>query len=163
MRRPDGNVMYTMRDENLFEQAVGSRGRSAGQWAIWEAVYGPVAADGYPQPVWDPFTGVIDRTVASYWREHYDLTDYLKRNWRTLGPKLSGRLHLAVGAADSFYLEEAVYLLQAFLDSADPPANASFEYGARKPHCWTGYSRERPGEDLSQAEFVRIVGEYLKR
>jgi hypothetical protein len=75
-----------------------------------------------------------------------------------------GRLHVTVGAADSFYLEEAVYLLQAVLDSAtDPPANATFEYGARKPHCWTGYSRERPGEDLSQAEFVRIAGEYLKR
>jgi hypothetical protein len=164
MRRPDGNVMYTMRDENRFEQAVGARGRSAGQWAIWEAVYGPVAADGYPKPIWDPLTGTIDREVASYWKEHYDLTDYLKRNWSTLGPKLTGQLHVAVGAADSFYLEEAVYLLQEMLDAAtNPPANASFEYGARKPHCWIGSSRERPGEDLSQAEFVRIVGKYLER
>jgi len=164
MRRPDGNVMYTMRDENLFEQTVGTRGRSAGQWAIWGAVFGPVADDGYPRPIWDPFSGVIDRETASYWQQHYDLTDYLRRNWGTLGPMLSGRLHVAVGAADSYYLEEAAHLLQQFLDSTgDPPADATFEYGARQPHCWIGYSREQPGQDLGQAEFVQIVGDYFNR
>ena len=163
MRRPDGNIMYSMRDENLFEHAVGTRARSAGQWAIWEAVYGPPAEDGYPRPLWDPLTGEIDPATATYWQQHYDLTDYLRRNWSTLGPKLSGRLHVAVGAADSYYLDDAVYLLQQFLDStSELPARATFEYGARKPHCWIGYSREQPGQDLGQPEFVRIIGEYLK-
>jgi hypothetical protein len=164
MRRADGNVLYTMRDEHRFELAVGSRGRSAGQWAIWEAAYGPVADDGYPRPIWDPVTGAIDRAVAEYWRQNYDLTEHLRRHWQTLGPKLAGEIHVAVGDMDSFYLEQATYLLQDMLDSmTDPPANASFEYGRRKPHCWTGYSRERPGEDLTSAEFVRIIGRYLRR
>jgi hypothetical protein len=163
MRRPDGNVLYTMRDENRFELAVGNRSRSAGQWAIWEAVYGPVGPDGYPQPIWDPHTGAIDREVAEYWRSHYDLTAHLRRSWPVLGPKLRGEIHVAVGDMDNYYLELATYLLQEFLDSADPPADATFEYGRRQPHCWIGHSRERPGEQLSNSEFVRIVGEYLQR
>jgi hypothetical protein len=81
-----------------------------------------------------------------------------------LGPKLAGEIHVAVGDMDSFYLELAVYLLQETLDSmTDPPARATFEYGRRKPHCWIGHSRERPGQDLTNAEFVRVIGEYLRR
>src|SRR5688500_16129765 len=109
-RRADGNVQYTMRDENRFERAVGTRGRSAGQWAIWEAVYGPVDTDGYPRAIWDPVSGKIDRETANYWKEHFDITEYLRRNWTAVGPKLQGKLHVAVGDADSYYLEEAVYL-----------------------------------------------------
>ena len=161
-RRPDGNVQYTMRDENRFELAVGTRGRSAGQWAIWEATFGSVAADGYPQAIWDPMTGAIDKKVAAYWKEHFDLTDYLRRNWPVLGPKLQGKLHIAVGDADSYYLEQGVYLLEDFLKTTtSPKSDATFEYGKRKPHCWIGYSRDNPGTDLSQAEFVRILGDYL--
>src|SRR5690606_11705336 len=96
-RTVDGNVDYTIADENAFERTVGPNSRSGGQWAIWEAVFGPVGPDGYPAPIWDPVTGEIDREVAAYWREHYDLTDYLRRNWRELGPKLTGKLHVAVG------------------------------------------------------------------
>jgi hypothetical protein len=164
MRRADGNVLYTMRDEARLELAVGSRGRSAGQWAIWEAVYGPVADDGYPRPIWDPVTGVIDRDVAAHWREYYDLAEYLRRNWGVLGERLRGEIHVATGDMDSYYLEQAAYLLQELLEAFDdPPADATFEFGRRKPHCWTGYSRERPGEDLTSAEFVRIVAEYLRK
>ena len=161
-RRPDGNVRYTMRDENLYEYAAGPRGRSGGQWAVWEAVFGPVAGDGLPQPIWDPLTGVIASTVVAYWRERYDLNQYLQRNWATVGPKLTGKLHVAVGDMDSFYLEQGVYLLEAFLKATtSPPARATFEYGRGQPHCWTGYSPSRPGERLSNAEFVRIAAAYM--
>src|SRR5439155_27252681 len=39
-RRPDGNIMAMMKDENWYELAVGDHSRSAGQWDIWEATYG---------------------------------------------------------------------------------------------------------------------------
>lgn len=162
MRRADGLVLYTMRDENYLELAVGSRSRSAGQWAIWEAVYGPVGDDGYPARIWDPVTGDIDRAVADHWRENYDLTEHLRRHWPEIGPRLAGRLHVTVGDMDNYYLELAVYRMQALLESVtDPPADATFEYGRREGHCWIGHSRERPGEGMSNAEFVRMVGEYL--
>jgi hypothetical protein len=161
-RRPDGNVTSTIRQESRMEQAMGSRNRSGGQWAIWEAVYGPVATDGYPQPIWDPDTGRLDKEVAAYWRNHFDLRAYVEREWPRIGPLLSGKIHIAVGDMDTYYLEQGVYLFEEMTSRLqNPPAAVSFEYGRRKPHCWIGASRERPGEDLTNAEFVQIVGEYL--
>jgi len=162
-RRPDGNVRSTVRMENLHELAVGPNSRSAGQWAIWEAVFGPVGGDGYPAPIWDKRTGVIDRDVAEYWRDNYDLNAILQRNWSELGPQLRGKLHVATGEMDTYYLEQAVYLLEDFLSTVqDPTADASFEYGRRKPHCWIGASPADPSDDLTYAEFVRIAAEHVR-
>ena len=82
MRTPAGQVRVTMREMSRLEDALGGHGRSAQQFEAWEAVYGPVGADGYPQPLWDKKTGVIDKQVAAYMRDHnYDLTYYLSHNW----------------------------------------------------------------------------------
>jgi hypothetical protein len=121
-----------------------------------------VGTDGYPQPIWDPETGVIDHETAEYWRENYDLTHILRENWSTLGPKLRGKIHVTVGDMDSYYLNDAVVLMQEFLESTtNPPADAWFEYGWRKPHCFIGYSPDRPGEDLNNQEFVGIAAEHM--
>ncbi len=161
-RRPDGNIRNTMRQENLYELAKGPNSRSGGQWAVWEALFSPVGPDGYPQPMWNMETGVIDHEVAEYWRERYDINHYLQQNWETLGPKLRGKIHVATGDMDSYYLNEAVYLLQDFLDSTtNPPAEATFEYGWRRPHCFIGHSPTGSGEDLSYSEFVGITAEQM--
>jgi hypothetical protein len=162
-RRADGNVRSTVRMENLYEMTVGPDSRSAGQWAIWEAVYGPVGDNGYPARIWDPVTGAIDAEVARYWLENYDITNYLRNNWETVGDSLRGKIHVAVGDMDSYYLELGVYMFEDLVDSLDdPPADASFEYGRRQPHCWTGYSPEREGENLSNIEFVRIAADHIR-
>lgn len=163
-RKPDGNITSTVRQENYMELAIGPESRSGGQWAAWEAVYGPVGANGYPAPIWDARTGVIDHAVAEYWREHFDLRHILQTRWPTLGPKLAGKIHLATGDMDTYYLEEAVYLLQELLEEVDnPPARATFAYGRRKPHCWIGASPTRPREDLTFAEFVGLAADYMAR
>lgn len=134
-----GNVHVTIEQMNRLELVLGTRGRSGGQWDIWQAVYGPVGADGYPQPIWDKLTGRIDRTVAEYWRERYDLGHILKRDWATLGPKLRGKLHIYVGEADNYYLNNAVYLVEETLKSlTNPPADAEVDYEPRAEHCWNG-------------------------
>lgn len=162
-RRPDGNVRSTVRMENLYELAIGPDSRSGGQWAIWEAVFGPVGDNGYPARIWEPLTGEIKPEVARYWLENFDLHHYLRENWSSVGESLRGKIHIATGEMDTYYLEEAVYLLEEFLTTVDdPPAEASFEYGRRKPHCWTGYSPEREGEDLSSVEFLRIAADHLR-
>jgi len=146
-----GHVSTTLEDMNHRELALGSRGRSGEQWDIWQAVYSPVGPDGYPKPIWDKLTGEIDRAVAEYWREHYDLTHIIRRDWKTLGPKLRGKLHIYVGDMDNYYLNNAVYLTEAVLDSlTDPAAEAEVDYGDRAEHCWNGdhersnaYSRMR--------------------
>src|ERR1700752_3132574 len=59
-----GEVDSTVQEQNLYEFALGTHGRSGGQWDIWQAVYSPVGNDGYPKPIWDKLTGKIDRSVA---------------------------------------------------------------------------------------------------
>jgi hypothetical protein len=163
-RAPDGNVRYTMRQEGHFELAVADRSRSGGQWAIWEAAHGPVGEDGYPRPIWDHETGVIDRGTAEHWRERFDLHHHVRTRWSELGPDLRGKIHIATGDMDSYYLELAVYRLEEFLQSAtDPPAEARVEYGRRRPHCWIGESPERPGEEINYRELVEEMGAYLAR
>ncbi len=134
-----GRVSSTVESENRFELVLGTKGRSGGQWDIWQAVYSPVGADGYPQAIWDKTTGQIDQSVAEYWREHFDLTHILQRDWATLGPKVRGKLHIYVGEADNYYLNDAVYLAEDFLKSVtNPPADAEVDYQPRAEHCWNG-------------------------
>ncbi len=136
-RSPDGNVRSMMKDENLFELTVGDKSRSGGQWDIWEAAFGPVGEDGYPQRIWDKRTGTIDHEVAAYWKEHFDLRHILATHWDTLGAKLVGKLHIYVGDMDSYYLNEGVRLMEEFLESTKDPYYAGVvKYGRRKPHCW---------------------------
>jgi hypothetical protein len=133
-----GHVGYTTEMENRLELVIGDHNRSGGQWDIWEAVYSPKGADGYPRRIWDKRTGVIDPQVAAYWRENYDLTYIMRRDWATLGPKLAGKLHIYVGDMDNYYLNNAVYLAEDFLKSAVPAADAEVSYGDRAEHCWNG-------------------------
>ena len=163
-RRPDGTIRSTIRQEMGFENAVGPNGRSGGQWAIWEALFSPVGPDGYAAPIWDRVTGEIDHEVADYWRDNWDLTQHLVNNWNSVGPSLVGKLHVAVGDMDSYYLNNATELMEeALANLSNPAPRASFEYGRKKPHCWIGHSPWRQGEDLSSAEFIRVVNRYLKR
>ena len=134
-----GQTLSTIEQMNTRELVLGTRSRSGGQWDIWEAVYSPVGADGYPQRIWDKRTGVIDPKVAAYWREHYDLVHIMERDWASLGPKLRGKIALNAGLSDNVFLNNAVYLAEDFLKSAtNPPAEATVDYGQRDEHCWSG-------------------------
>jgi hypothetical protein len=131
IRLPDGQALVNFEQESQLEDVLGSKGRSGEQNDIWEAVYGPVGADGYPKPLFDKRTGAIDNEVAGYMRDHgYDLRYYMVKNWKELGPNLVGKLHFYAGDMDHYYLNLAVYLAEDFLKtSKDPYYAGSFEYG----------------------------------
>ncbi|WP_439547225.1 hypothetical protein [Sandarakinorhabdus sp.] len=133
-----GHANWTNEMENRYERVIGSKSRSGGQWDIWDAVYSPMGDDGYPKPIWDKTTGVIDKAVAAHWRENYDLRHILQRDWAKLAPKLQGKIHIYVGDMDNFYLNNAVYLMEDFLTKADPPYQGEVTYGDRAEHCWNG-------------------------
>jgi len=133
-----GHIDTTIEENNLWEYALGTKGRSGDQWDVWESVYSPVGADGYPRRIWDRLTGEIDPVTAAYWRDNYDLGHILRRDWATLGPKLRGKLRLYVGDMDNYYLNNAVYAVEEFLRSAEPAAEAVIDYGDRDEHCWNG-------------------------
>jgi hypothetical protein len=139
MRNYLGEVLGTQADSNHMELALGDLGRSGGQYDIWQAVYGPEAKNGYPAPIFDKQTGDIDPKVAAYWREHFDLTHIVQRDWGKLGPDLAGKLHIYVGSADTYYLNDAVYLAQDVLQGLkNPPYGGEVKYGDRAEHCWNG-------------------------
>lgn len=161
-RQSDGNLIWTIKQENDWERAMGPNDRSGGQWDIWEAVYSPVGDDGFPQPIWDQVTGVIEDSVAQYWLENYDIVYKLQQGWSDLGPKLDGQLTVTNGMMDTYYLNEATYLLWEFVEGADPPADIAFDFGFREPHCWIGESPNNPGQEMSYMEFVQIAGEWVE-
>ena len=139
MRDYLGHTFITNEEINSYELALGDHGRSGEQYDIWQAVFGPVGADGYPAPIYDKVTGVIDHKVAEYWRNHYDLEAILARNWAKLGPELEGKIHIYVGSDDTYFLNNAVYLMEDFLKSTkNPPYGGEVAYGPRAEHCWNG-------------------------
>ena len=147
-RTVTGDVRLTMRREVGVENLLGlgnSWTMSGQQWGAWNATYGPRGSDGRPVPLWDPQTGVIDHEVAGQWKK-YDLRLYLEKNWPTLGSKLKGKLHIAVGDADNYYLNNAVHLLDEFLSHANPPYQGRIVYGPGKGHGWA---------DLTVAEMMK--------
>lgn len=134
-----GQIQSTMQESNHLELALGTKSRSGQQWDIWEAVYSPQGEDGYPKRIFDKETGEIDKEVASYWKENYDLRHILERDWATLGPKLQGKIHIYCGDMDNYYLNNAVYLMEDFLKKTKNPFySGEVDYGDRAEHCWNG-------------------------
>jgi hypothetical protein len=134
-----GHISATLKNTNYYELVLGTKTRSGQQFDIWEAVYSPVGADGYPERIWDKTTGEINPNVAAYWKENYDLSWILKRDWPKNGPKWRGKIHLYCGDMDNFYLNNAVYLAEEMLRAQDnPPFDGEVDYGDRAEHCWNG-------------------------
>ena len=165
-RKPDGSITAFTGPAYAFELVLGTHGRSTEQWNIWQAVFSPVGDDGYPAEIIDPTTGAIDKKVLAYWHDHYDLAAILKRDWPTLGPKLEGKLHIAVGDGDTYYLNNAVHLLQKQLDaSRNPHSDATFQYGPGMPHCYTGgpseYTMQQNNADWTQRILPQMIEHML--
>ena len=160
-RTPEGLTTMTVREENQAELVIASKGRSGGQWDGWQAAWAPVGADGYPKPLWDKRTGRIDKAVAESMRaKGYDLRDYVERNWKTLGPQLVGKLHIAVGDMDNYFLNLGVYRMETFLESTKEPGKGPYyagtiQYGRPlKPHGWQPWTNQ---------ELLRIMMAQVER
>jgi hypothetical protein len=167
MRNWLGQVSATLEEMNQRELVLGTKTRSGQQWDIWEAVFSPVGPDGYPKRIFDKRTGEIDRSVAQYWQDHYDLSHILQRDWNNgLGKKLEGKLHIYVGDMDNYYLNNAVYLVEDVLKAAaNPPYGGEIDYGDRAEHCWNG-DHTRPNAEsrlrYHQMFAPKIVERILK-
>ncbi|MBS1793183.1 MAG: enterochelin esterase [Acidobacteria bacterium] len=126
--RFNGMPVMSVRQYAQQEAVLGYYG---GQFSSFEAVFSPKGDDGQPMRIFDRETGVIDQAVAKSW-EKYDISRLLRENWATLGPKLKGKLHIWVGTADTFHLDEAVRLLDAELKKLG--SDAKIEYLEGRSH-----------------------------
>ncbi|REE83476.1 putative esterase [Lutibacter oceani] len=158
-----GNISSTMKESNHLELVLGDHSRSGGQFDIWEATYSPQDSDGYPVRLWDKKTGKINHEVTNYWKENYDLRYILERDWDKLGEKLKGKIHIYCGDMDNYYLNNAVYLMEDFLESTtDPYYSGEVDYGDRAEHCWNG-DQENPNA-ISRLRYNTLyVPKIMKR
>jgi hypothetical protein len=158
-----GNISATLKQENHLELVLGEKSRSGQQWDIWEATYSPQGEDGYPVRIWDKYTGEINAEVANYWKENYDLKYILERDWDKVGEKLKGKIHIYCGDMDNYYLNNAVYSMEAFLESTtDPYYAGEVDYGDRAEHCWNG-DQENPNHISRLRYNTMYVPKIMKR
>lgn len=150
-----GHVDATLKDMNMRELALGTKSRSGQQWDIWEATYSPVGEYGYPMRIWDKRSGIIDKKVAEYWKENYDLAYILKRDWPEKGNDWKGKIHLYCGDMDNYYLNNAVYLAEEILEETTAPYyDGEVDYGDRAEHCWNGDHEN--GNHISRLRYHRM-------
>ncbi len=155
-RSIDGQVLTSVRQMSQMEAVLGTRGRSGQQFNAFDAVWGPVGADGYPVQIWNKLTGHIDKQAVAYMRDHgFDLRAYLAKNWSTIGRDLVGKIHVYVGDMDTYYLNLAVYRLQDFFEhTTDPHYTGTFEYGRpMKPHGW---------QPFTNAQLLQMMGRHVR-
>jgi len=158
----DERIILTSEQRNHMELVNGTHGRSGEQIDIWSAVYGPVGKDGYFEPLFNKRTGQINPEVAQYWKDHYDLLEYLKRNWATLGPKLVDKVRIYVGTMDTYQLNIAVREFEDWMKTTENPHyEGFFEYGVGEPHCYTGRTTT-PERLVEIADFIAGKRPYVE-
>jgi S-formylglutathione hydrolase FrmB len=123
--RYHGRALMTLKEYVELEDVEGAQG---GQFESFNAVFGPRGRDGFPAKLFDLKTGAIDPAVVLAW-EQYDIAAILRAHWPTLGPKLAGKLHIVVGTADTFHLNEGVALLAKELKELGSDAQITFVPG----------------------------------
>lgn len=147
--RPDGSAQYLVRDATgkeltglkTYAQRERVFGDHGGQMDSFDWVFSPRGKDGRPQPLFDRVTGKVDPEVAAYWREHFDISHIIRRDWKTLKPVLDGKIHIIMGDTDTFHLNEAAELLEQELKTL----------GAKGTFTWvpggTHFNLDRIGDD----------------
>jgi hypothetical protein len=144
LARSRGKVTIYYKAFSDMEEVMGH----GGQLASFEAVFSPRAADGKPRRLWDRQTGAVDPAVARSW-EAYDIRLTLERNWKTLGPKLAGKIHVYMGGEDTFYLEGAARLLGESLKKLGSDAVVEIVPGKDHGSLLDANMRKRIAEEMA--------------
>jgi Putative esterase len=143
-RKPDGSPRMLVRMEGKdvlsleqfarMERVMGDYG---GQMASFEYVFSPRGEDGRPMQLFNRDSGAIDREVAAAW-EKYDVSRILRDHWKDLGPRLDGKIHLTVGSADTFHLDESARLLEQTMKELGAKASFTFIPGRTHMNLYEG-------------------------
>jgi S-formylglutathione hydrolase FrmB len=120
--RMDGKEVMTVEDYARQEMVLGDYG---GQFNSFNWVFSPRRKDGRPEPLFDSQTGVVNPEVERAW-EKYDIAQVLRQNAKLLRPLLQGKIHLTVGTADTFHLDEPARLLEETMKELGIQATFTF-------------------------------------
>lgn len=142
--RMEGKDVLSLEQFARMERVMGDYG---GQMASFEYVFSPRGEDGRPMQLFDRDTGAIHRDVADAW-ERYDISRILRDHWNDLGPRLNGKIHLTVGAADTFHLDEPAHLLEDTMKQLGANASFTFVPGRTHMNLYEGGLDERIAQEM---------------
>jgi enterochelin esterase-like enzyme len=160
--RADGKVLATFQEVAQLEAMLGPTG---GQLSSFNWVFSPRGPDGTPMPLFNRATGAINPAVAAYWKTHYDIANLVTTHWPEKQHDLTGKIHVIVGTADTFYLDGPAHRLQQALAPLHTGAQFTFipgrthmtlyqkpndEHGLLKDIAWEVYKTARPNTKLSR-------------
>ena len=120
--RMGGQEVMTVEDYARQEKVLGDYG---GQYSSFDWVFSPRGKDGRPEPIFDVQTGTVNPEVEKAW-EKYDIAEVLRKNAERLRPLLQNKIHLTVGTADTFHLDEPARLLEATMKELSIKATFTF-------------------------------------
>jgi S-formylglutathione hydrolase FrmB len=146
LARGGGVVRVRYRDFDHMETVLGY----GGQLHSFEAAFSPRGQDGKPLLAWNRETGDVETKVTKTW-EKYDIRLILEQNWKTLGPKLQGKLHVFMGDEDTFYLEGATVLLKESLEKLEGDAVVEIHQGKTHGSLMTQELRSRMRAEMVDA------------
>lgn len=141
-----GQAFYDSKKFSDMETVYGE----GGQLRSFEWVFSPRGADGLPQKLYDRKTGAINATVANAWKK-YDIGLLLKANWKTLAPRLKGKIHVICGDQDTFYLHHAAVRLQKTMADLGSDAVIELVEGANHSTVATSELKTRVRLEMLQA------------
>ncbi len=142
--RRGGQVLVWWDSFDRMEQVLGY----GGQFQSFEAVFSPRGDNGRPRPLWDRHTGAIDPVTAKAWLA-YDIRRRVERDWPTRGPHLTGKLHVFMGSADTFYLTGAAELLKTSLQNLGSDAVIEIQPGKDHGTLLTTELRDRIRSEMT--------------
>jgi enterochelin esterase-like enzyme len=146
LARRNGKAVLFYKPFSDMEDMIGH----GGQLPSFEAVFSPRGPDGRPRKLWDRKTGNVDPETAKAW-EKYDIRLVLERNWKTLGPKLAGKLHVYMGGDDTFYLDGATALLKESLAKLGSDAKVEIFPGKDHSSLMDKPMRQRIAKEMAEA------------
>ena len=94
--------------------------------------------------------------MLKHW-ERYDLRLVMERNWKELGPKLAGgKVHVWVGSADDYFLNNAVELLKASAEKlTNPPFDGKIVIELGKTHTGGGWTDRQMLDEMAARAGIR--------
>ena len=125
-----------------------------GQLASFEAVFSPRGADGRPRRSGTARPAPSTPAVAKRW-EKYDIRLVLERNWKTLGPKLAGKIHVYMGERGHVLPRRGDGLLQQSLANLGSDAVVELFPGKDHRTLMDRGMRERIAREMA-AQFRKI-------
>jgi S-formylglutathione hydrolase FrmB len=138
LARDKGKMLVSIEDFTRREVVVGEYG---GQMTSFDWAFSPRGADGRPLPMFDRATGAVNADVIAYWKDHYDVAEYLRRHWSELKNDLDGKIHVTVGGSDTFFLDGAAHRLESAMKELG--AKTDFRYVEGRGH----FDLYRVGDD----------------